>query len=215
MPLTLDANRVYATILDKLRRGERFAFSRFGDGEFNCIFGKRGQNCDGHQYFPDLGRALRAVLESRPDYLVGVQGLARRVYKGDPEFEQLVDFPYVDADALHKASQGGMLSSLFRALGERETVIVGPSHIGKLSFPFVHQIISPRNCWEDYGKILVHCRAQATPGRVFVFCASMPAKVLIHELSLTTPCTLIDAGSVFDPYCGVKSRRYHHKLILP
>jgi hypothetical protein len=25
--------------------------------------------------------------------------------------------------------------------------------------------------------------------------------------------TQIDAGSVFDPYCGVQTRRYHHKII--
>jgi len=39
----------------------------------------------------------------------------------------------------------------------------------------------------------------------------MMSEVLIDQLSYSEN-TFIDCGSVFDPYVGVKSRRYHHKL---
>lgn len=60
-----------------LGNGKAFSLSRFGDGELNAIFGEKGANCDGQQYFPDLGSRLREILERRLGYLMGLQTMVR------------------------------------------------------------------------------------------------------------------------------------------
>lgn len=213
MPLVADSSSVYDTFLSRLKWKDRFAFSRFGDGEFHCIFGKVGANCDGHQYFPDLGRRLRGILESRPPYTIGIQALARRLYSDNPEFRQLTDFAFVEADALHWASAQGRLGELFERLNRREVVLVGPRHVGrqtKFSCRFVE--VPSRDCWLSCDEVREKLIPLAHPEQVFVFCASFLTKVLIDELWRCSKSTLIDAGSVLDPYVGVKSRKYHHSL---
>src|SRR5688572_2860694 len=91
-----------------LKEGENFKFARFGDGEFNCMFGKVGHNCDGHEYFPDLGTALNNAFYSDPQYMVGIQplsvqgGLYQRaiIHSNGPK-------NIYDADVLHSASIDG------------------------------------------------------------------------------------------------------------
>jgi hypothetical protein len=48
---------------------------------------------------------------------------------------------------------------------------------------------------------------------VVLLAASMMSEVLIDDFA-DHHHTFIDIGSVLDPYCGIKSRRYHHKLKL-
>jgi len=51
---------------DKLNDGEPFTFSRWGDGEWRSVLYCKGQNCDGHQFFPLMRRELRNVLRAKP-----------------------------------------------------------------------------------------------------------------------------------------------------
>src|SRR5210317_64019 len=48
---------------DKIRSGIHFAFSRMGDGEFDCILGNTGANCDGHEYYKEMGIELGDIIE--------------------------------------------------------------------------------------------------------------------------------------------------------
>ena len=49
------------------------------------------------------------------------------------------------------------------------------------------------------------------PGTIFLFAASRLSVPAIYH-STRDDCTMIDIGSLFDPYIGVSSRRYHHKI---
>ena len=62
-----------AYYVSMLSGGKPFSFSRFGDGEWNAILGKPGQNCDGHAFFPELGADLRDALIQKLPYLYGMQ----------------------------------------------------------------------------------------------------------------------------------------------
>ena len=39
-------------IVKKLQSDNNFSFARYGDGEWACIKGKNGRNCDAHIYYP-------------------------------------------------------------------------------------------------------------------------------------------------------------------
>src|SRR5690606_36224410 len=144
-----DLPDVFDLICEKLKKGEPFKFARYGDGEFNAIYGKRGANCDGHQYFPDLGQKLRASLERKPDYIVGLQPLTLASERW-PQIQR--DFPgisWVDADSIHNASIDGRVWRLFEMLRNYDPVVIGPSILKKYTLPLKWElmVIPPVDCW--------------------------------------------------------------------
>lgn len=208
----------FERICKMLKEGENFKFARYGDGEFNCMFGKFGQNCDGHEYFPALGTALNDAFYSDPSYMVGIQPLAVQSGMWEKAIQR-EGYPknIYDADVLHSASIDGKITDLFKACEGRPIVLVGPQHLSTV--PDIHIRVSRVNCWQEYDavrNILEHTLnhldplGQATTKPIVFLCCSMMAEVLIDEFQFRN-CTIIDCGSVFDPYWGVKSRRYHHK----
>lgn len=206
----------FDNICTMLREGRPFAFSRFGDGEFNAIFGEEGANSDGHRYFPDLGRRLREIVERKPQYLMGLQTHAVMVHGARPIRALSPGVQWVLADSLHNASMEGQLGRFFGALDGREILLVGAPHHQRLaegrSWQFAEVALG--DCWPQYDSLRATLEPKAvTNERVFLFCASMTANVLIDDLYRQNPRnTYIDAGSVFDPYVGVNSRLYHHEL---
>jgi hypothetical protein len=219
-----DLPDVFDLICEKLRNREPFSFARFGDGEFNAIYGKKGSNCDGHEYFPDMGKRLREVLESKPNYIVGLQPLTLASERW-PQIQQ--DFPgidWVDADSIHNASIDGKLELLFESLNGRDVLLVGPKHLAKFKTNEWNFIFTPeRNCWLDYSVIrdmvyrwwfeTMTVKAFRDRKPVILLSCSMMAEIMLHDMNQQST-TIIDMGSVLDPYAGVKSRRYHHKLQL-
>jgi hypothetical protein len=89
--------RTVDVFVDRMRARDPFAFSRWGDGEWNSLFGRtHGHNSDQHRYFADMGADLCRVLLSRPAYMLGIQNLALRIYEGRIEESQVLEFLYFD-----------------------------------------------------------------------------------------------------------------------
>lgn len=200
-------------MINMIRTGTNFKFARYGDGEFNCMFGKKGANCDGHEYFPDLGARLRKSFSKK--VMTGVQPLALTLnYK--EEIIKLIDgLDLYNSDVLHNASIDLQMTRFMTVVLEskRSVVCAGPTHLTNM---FDEMILIPdKNCWLQYEGIkknLSEWISEHENGIVFL-CASMMSEVLIKDFE-DENVTIIDAGSVFDPYVGMKTRKYHHKLPL-
>src|SRR5690606_1253192 len=159
---------------------------------------------------------LREALESNPDYIVGLQPLTLASDRW-PQIQS--DFPnikWVDADCIHNASIDHRLEKLFHMLRRRDVMVVGPSHIVSVAKALgVHWFMLPyMNCWERFGAVRnwIINESVKFDNPVVLLCASMMSEVLIDEFKNCDNMTMIDMGSVLDPFVGVKSRRYHHKL---
>jgi len=203
----------YQRILTMLKEGVNFKFARYGDGEIYCMVRTNGHNTDGHEYFPALGERLRQSIEKEPGYMVGIQPLSVShltntvgIYFG--HFKRLFN-----ADVLHSASIDGQLSHFFKALEGRYIILCGPAHLASLFPGSVHIVIPDKNCWLQYEAIKEQIDFHLVDDCVVLLCASMMSEVLISDFA-DKKITMIDAGSVFDPYVGVNSRKYHHKLSL-
>lgn len=204
----------FIRICELIRMNIQFKFARYGDGEIFCMDGRKGHNCDKHEYFPDLGKALRDGVQ-KADYMVGIQPLSVAYFHNISYFSHLSLY---NADVLHNASIQGRLFELLEACAGRPVIIVGPKH---LEF-FTNLLIEtpPLNCWLKYEEICTQLEdklkwldpiGDATCQAVVFLCASMMSEVIIDRFK-DWNATFIDCGSVFDPYVGVKSRRYHHNL---
>lgn len=219
------SEKTFERMCEMLRTDHQFKFARYGDGEFFCMAGKVGKNCDKHEYFPDLGEALRDAYYSDPQYMVGIQPLSisNELYKKKPEMLSEIAMLHpvpkniYNADVLHNASIDGKLPELFKALTGRPFVVVGPAHLSNIGR---HIRIPDINCWLQYDEVremISYCLSyrylDSSRRPVFLLCASMMSEVLIHDFR-HADATFIDCGSVFDPYYGKLSRSYHHKLKL-
>jgi hypothetical protein len=201
----------FQNICQWLKDGTAFKFARYGDGELNCMNGKTGRNCDLHEYFPDLGVRLIESLKPDNGVMVGIQPLSIS-HMPDVVNHYFKDYTKLyDADVLHSASIDGKMNHFFDSLSGRYIILVGPAHLAGL-FDCVHIVIPPVNCWLSYEKIkeqlTFHLDADDA---VVLLCCSMMAEVFLDDFSYSTH-TFIDCGSVLDPFVGVKSRKYHHKL---
>ena len=211
-----------AVIVDQLATNTPVAFSRWGDGEWSAILGKRGQNCDGHAYSAELQRDLTQVLEAKPTYYLGLQNAALRRY--GPEIEawleaRHLDLSWVPSDLWHHASMRDQLGPFIEVLRAREVILVGPERLQSLDLPFPLATfieIPLSNCHEVIDGV-VRCLEGAIlqhPGAVISLSASMSANVIVHRVHQQYPhATLLDLGSLWEPYVGVINRAYHRKII--
>jgi len=197
-----------------------FTFSRWGDGEWRSVMRKdKGANCDGHPFYPEMGHDLREVLRSRPPYIMGMQNLAVREYSFmiDPWLaEEGLEFDWVDSDVFHKAAVAGELDPMVEMLRKRRMIVVGPEHLKRAQPLLNYDIyveVPGENCYLDRHRIITEVLAHMTedsPYTVISISASMPAEIIVHKLweELGEHHAIVDFGSLWDQYVGVKSRKY-------
>ncbi|HZI23801.1 MAG TPA: hypothetical protein VFD46_01925, partial [Chryseolinea sp.] len=178
------SEKTFDRICQMLRDKVNFKFARYGDGEFLCMSGKIGRNCDKHEYFPDLGLALNDAFYSDPQYMVGIQPLSVQggLYQRAVEFNAGPKNIY-DADVLHSASIDGKINQFISVLKMRDVVIVGPAHLLKIGFRLIK--INDTNCWDDYEDVceLISYKLKISDNPVFLLCASMMSEVIINCFS--------------------------------
>ena len=176
---------------DKICNGENFQFIKFGDGEFLCMMGSIGHNCDLHPYSRDLGEKLSqayqylAPLESayiaewREDKF---EGFTRELNSKLPCSPQ-----YVPYEALLSNNLDSELYHLYKGVKDsrRKKIFIGNKRMrGIIRLLDIDNFIEiPEiNCFAKYDSILNALKPLNDTNNIFLFSAGMPAKCLIHEL---------------------------------
>ena len=178
--------------IDFIKEKENFSFIKRGDGEEFCMSGMVGQNCDGHNYSPILGKELKRAyeyFESREDCFV-------------PLFQ---DQNYFNA-LLHRVGKNNAkVKEFYQAIREdgRKKFFVGPERLKIVAkiLKAKHIIIPEKNAFEEYGEISAKLKKEIGKDKdvIVLFSAGMPAKVLIAEcLEKDNGITCLDLGSAFD-----------------
>lgn len=217
----------YSKLVGKIENREPFAFSRWGDGEWACILGRPGQNCDGHRYFNDLGTELASVLINTPRYYLGMQPKAMFDMGGDISQwlkEMGIFRTWENADVLHDASKNGNINDFLAALDKTNWHLVSSyNELEYAELPIEQRNanipVPAINAWLLYPEVLQNITKRvserAHEGDVFLFAAGMMSNVLIDDMynSYGERYTLIDIGSLFDPFVGRCSRRYHKAVM--
>lgn len=210
-----------------MHEGKRFAISRYGDGEFAAILGHSGRNCDGCDYYPNLGRDLRRTLTApiRDDGFFYATGpMAKRAL--GPQIEEWLNRENVDVAPWHstetviEASIEGRLWPLIRQLKMQRVLYVGPYRLNEDGgtvagmFPVERYLgIPEKNAYESMWKIhgaMMQAIREVQP-TVIGFSAGMISNLLIYKFWHETKATMIDFGSVWDGYAGLTTRSYHKR----
>jgi hypothetical protein len=192
----------------RLDSGENFKFLRFGDGEFHCYLGSDiviGKN--EHEVYPALTTKIKSIVDNlNPGHFNALQPFSLTI----PEFASVIpDINWLNADVFHNASEAGELAPFFRSLQKREVVLI--SSYEKRSFNKSWDFIEvrPKNCFMDYRYVLDRI-VKGYTGCVYLFAASRLSVPVIYDGP--EDCTMIDIGSLLDPYIGRVTRRYHAKM---
>lgn len=216
----------FTDICELLVHRRNFKFARYGDGEFNCMMGRTGHNCDYHNYYPDLGRdlILSTIVGRSDNVITGIQPLSLNQGIYFDLIEHLFNekrHELVNADVFHNASITGRFREFMDIVLSRPEDVVfitneDLEHIKGFDLRKTSWIkIRRRDCWlmyDDTRKRIARFDSEHNNG-IFMLCASMMSEVIIRDFA-SSRNTFIDLGSVLDPYCGIKSRKYHHKLTL-
>ena len=194
-----------------------FAQAAYRDGEWYCMLGFSGGNCNGEDYHPTLRAALlRTLTEPVGQWCVfwyphpklgrpARDGAVKWLAENKPDVRWIPDRPVGAANEL------GLAAPFWRACRTRRVVLVGPAHLSRLDlFPVAHHIQTPDGtAWQHVGRICDEVRAVMEPDDLVLFASGMATNLMIWELwpEVRGTVTLYDIGSALDPYCGVFSRR--------
>ena len=196
-----------------------FALASYGDGEWQCILGKRGENCDGTKYNSALGWAL-------VDSLLHPVGQWCSFFDvASPIRDEAIAWIELNRPPVHwiaqrpygRAGEIGELAPFLRAIRDRTSpvFVVGPVHLAELPEEvvgsFVHIRVPKATAWQEVDSIEARLRDEldcGDPSSLILFAAGMASNVLIHRL-WCGQSTMLDVGALLDPYCGVYSRRIY------
>lgn len=206
--------------VDMMNMGEKFSFTRWGDGEWGCVFGASGHNCDGHEYFPEMAEGLRTALKEDKGYQKATWPYsAPMLARIKPQVEDYLDRynlskEWYDARVWESAAMAGEIQSLISQLEKMDLVLVTESDKQKLPIQRAGFIEIPStNCFlaKDQIKQAMMSVMEQFDNPVFAFSASMATNVIVDEMydQIGDECWMIDFGSIWEPFIGRFTRSYH------
>jgi hypothetical protein len=201
--------------INKIRNNEHFRYSRFNDGELIAIIGQspQGANCDGHQYFPEMGKELKDVLLNYRfsenyilesfDHWYNVLPYIKSVLHQLKSLNPELSFLYTDFIRIAHEQEPQKFINLLEILKEKKLVIVGPSYLRKLEKHFDFEFIEVplKNCYREKDRIIGEMKEICASGdnNFFLLSASMPANIIIDRFN-NNKNTYLDWGSVWDTF---------------
>lgn len=199
--------------VDKMKRGERFSLARYGDGEFYCMWGKKGQNSNGCKYTEELRQALYDSMNHQydPTFIYGMQRILphdrARAEKEYPETD------WHDTEIFSEAVAEGKLYPLIEQLRKMPLVVICNHDVSDAIRKIIpgreiNKIIPIRrsNAYEDRKLVVNECLKYKDEERVYLFSCGMAANAFISELHGKVDGWLIDVGHIWDPFVGNMSR---------
>tara|TARA_R110000744_G_scaffold296672_1_gene406570 strand:+ start:6259 stop:6948 length:690 start_codon:yes stop_codon:yes gene_type:complete len=212
--------------INLLKTDQKFSFTRWGDGEWGCLFGEQGQNCDGHEFFKDLSHQLLNVFTKPLKYYIATWPMDVPMMRDmDPQLRSYVqglDIKFQDATIWEEAAMAGKLAPLVTQLESMNFVMISESTKRNLPMDIKEFIDIPsKNCFLEKERIKQDILniLDKYKNPVFGFSASMATNVIVDELfdEIGDKCWMIDFGSIWEPFLkiqpgtGKHSRTYHRQ----
>ena len=210
--------------IEMMKNGEVFSSSRFGDGEWLCISGARGHNCDFHNYTPELQQGLIKALNNnynyfhqRWDFSITQVANNKRIIVDNINKHCPDDMQWYDANIWIELLQSKQIHKLIEQLNNMNAIFIGNESLKTVPINYKEYITIPKvNCFSERNviksKVLQYADLYEKP--IFLFSASMASNVMIDELfsEIGDKCWMVDMGSIWEPLVGRLTRSYHRGL---
>jgi len=202
---------------DNIHKSKNFSFVKFGDGEFFCMMGEEGGNCDFHPYSKELGEKLldawyffntldNIYIAEWANHKPGMTS----VTKSEKYQYELMDktpdvnISFVNFEILLQNTLSQNKFNFFKSIkdSKRKKIFVGPTRLFEIEkFLNVDKLIEIPlvNSFSEYDNILESLKSEVVDNSIIMFSSGMPAKSLIHKvLEFNSNVTCLDFGSGFD-----------------
>jgi hypothetical protein len=226
-------------VIDRLRTQQPIVFTKFGDGEYQCMNKWSGHNCDGDAYDPQLGDNLQKAFLQLCDmsYQDGTDRilLGRWHCRSEVEYysrlywtyqlSQGIDMPkeipFVNYHLIYfdNTDRSPLIYNLVQAIQEyphMKILITNSNNIRLCHFFKVTQYIpiEPKS-WSltQYDTIIATLRKTLSvyPHALILIAGGLASKVLISQLSSEYPlASFLDIGSGFD-YIATRTNTRTHR----
>ena len=206
--------------IDKIIKGIPFSFTRWGDGEWFCATGRQGANCDNHVYFPEMTTGLNTALKHDQGYYKAIWNANHGQIKAIlnvilPHLEQnQFKVDWVNAGIWEDLAINNDMHKLVEALESRNFIMVSDGNKRDIDIKYADYVeVPPVNCFLAKDKIKEGMIAMTEKYRnpIFGMSASMATNVIVDELYpiIGDRCSMVDFGSIWEPFVGRISRSYH------
>jgi|TARA_R110000824_G_scaffold56467_4_gene154601 hypothetical protein len=206
--------------VELLKRNHKFSYTRWGDGEWGCVFGAEGQNIDKHKYFPEMAECLRTALKNDKGYQKATWPYSAPMLNNiKPQVEEYLSKhklskDWYDARVWEDACLDSTIDLLVQQMETMNVVFITEPDKRKLPIKYVGFIDIPSvDCFLAKEDIKTAMRTALTQydDIVFAFSASMATNVIVDEMydEIGDRCWMIDFGSIWEPLIGKITRSYH------
>lgn len=212
-------------VVEKLQAGENVIFTKYGDGEYNCMKGDRGCNVDSDAYHPWLASALKQALISlsnKPNTYIGRWWTPDAVNYCDVLAAQhgtrvpwawyhlfMNDDNFLAHNYMYEFVK-------FVVETDRKKIILCNSMNKKMKVFFRADVLIeiPSSSWSfEYAKWKNILEAHVEQNSIILISGGLCSKVLIDDITNEYNVTFIDLGSSFDLLCrDKKTRPWNHNL---
>ena len=229
--LEKDANHPFylSEIIRRLDSGQNIIFTKFGDGEYNCMRGSAGQNADNDRYHSWLGNSLKKALVnlSRKQNVFLGKWHTPDVYEycNDIASENGVEIPWVHYHLIMNFDCCPLAGSFLWHSHMHDLVrVVQNSHRKKIMvcnkrnerlvrlFKADGYVKIPERNWSfQYDRWRRELERHIEPDCIILIAAGLCSKVLISDIVEKNDVTFLDLGSSFDLLASkINSRGWRH-----
>jgi len=219
-------------MIEKIKNNIPFQLARFGDGEFDSMVVdpriRKGANCDGHEYFPEMGVALKNSIrewreKTHPHFYAGIH-FSKRNGRETIDWLNKERFDYsrkfTNNSVFHNAFVDKSMEQLMDAFEGKKVVLVAHRliHDQNRVKTFANITVPRKNSWKKRMEVMLELqKLELGEGDIILFCSGPPTPVFItDQLAYSGKhATMIDFGVSFDPYMGIDSRSFHRKHEVP
>lgn len=201
----------------------RFIQANYGDGEWSCILGIQGENCNGEHYIRPLQLELiKTLQEPIEGFFWYGSNPGSKLQKAVTQWltrNNTLQRSWVYKEIISGANVKGNLKGFIKAVRKRPSILIGPKHLrhvdvhkiwnfrAQVNVPSQDAFLAIDRTYKDVQDTIASCDPD-----LMLVCSGMASKPLIYRLAKQYPyCTIIDMGATLDPYAGVYSRSGYRK----
>lgn len=201
---------VLLPLINKLENGENIIYTKYGDGEYYCMAGLEGSNCDGDTYHSWLGNELKKALIElaiKPNTYIGQWwGAGVYNYCNQLALTNNVQIPWIHYHTIMNCDEFLTVDYMYKLVKfivhtPRKKILICSKPNSRLKDFFrtdVYIEIPEQNWSFEYSKYRDLVISNLEKNCIVLICGGLCSKVLINEITNNNEITCLDLGSSFD-----------------
>lgn len=216
----IDFNKSIEILFESLKRGEKFAFSKYADGEYKILINEKITNCDNWTFDPEIHQThQQELLDSftyyEEGYYIGVSCPCCVPNQDVMWMRNNVGAPQTNitwANIFVNSNYKFFVDNFIPEFNNHDIILIAnqESVLGYLPFEVEEFIPITNTAWFDNFDLVKSLPNKEYKDKLFLFCAGPLGNMLAAKMwGKNKSNTYLDIGSTLTPYLlGINNRGY-------